>query len=242
MIELTEEQIYDYIQCPLRYDARYNLRIADKNHPSLSSLLTRVANSFLLALMNGKVLTTSQIKKKWDVICENHQDMMTPQKCLDGMGLLTKMYLWAENERLRVGGMNIPFTYSLLNHDPQIMVRGEITEAVIPQTKSSVELLKLDFSNKYPDQASLDMKLKFTLDWKVLTRQLPKDIELAGIRVHHVKTDKDWFTFRHPDDYARMNAALTNVSDCINKKLFYPRETVMCASCDMKMYCSAWRG
>lgn len=240
MLELTEEQIFDYIKCPLRYDARYNLGIAVKNHPSLNELLNRVANAFLLNLMNGKILSTGSLKKKWDRLCEEHRDIMTPQACLNGISLLTKMFLWAQDKQLLISDIKTPFRYSILNNDPQIMIRGELNEALVPKKDGTFELLELDFSNRYPDQAILDMKLKYTLDWKICQKQLHD--KLTGIHIHHVKSGKDWFTFRSIEEFQRMDAAFKNIAACIDKKLFYPRENVLCSSCDMKLYCHAWRG
>lgn len=239
MIELTENQLFDYIKCPLRYDAQYNVGMAVANHPSMNELLGRVTRAFMVNLMNGKVIPTSQIKRKWDKICEDNH--IVPQKCLEGMGLLLKMYQWAESEQLTVLDINAPFQYSILNISPQISIRGEVHEYIVPKDNNRFELLEIDFGNRYPDQAILDMKLRYTIDWNVCRNRI-KDAELAGIHIHHVKSNKDWFTFRGPDDFVRLDESIKAIASCIDKKIFYPRENVLCSSCDMKMYCRAWRG
>ena len=241
VIELSEEQIYDYAICPLRYDSRYNLKIATQNHPSFKSLLDRVANSFLLNLMNNKVLSTSELKKKWDVTCEGYKDIIDQNGCISGMGLLMQMYLWAEEQELCVSDLKSPFLHRIAGSNPPVNIRGETAEALIVKDRKSYELLVIDFSPRYPDQALIDMKTKYTLDWAVYKNFLP-DMKNLGIRIHHVKKNKDWYTFRTEESMQRMNASFRNIATCINEKLFYPRENIMCAACDMKLYCKAWRG
>ena len=87
---LTEEQLFDYIACPVHYDTVHNKGFAPHDRESMARLLTKVANAFYLNLMNGKVLPTSTLKKKWDSICETHKDYVTQQRCLEGMGQLRR--------------------------------------------------------------------------------------------------------------------------------------------------------
>lgn len=238
-IEITEEQLFDYMNCPLRYDARYRLKAVTKNHPSMNTLLNRVANSFLLALMNGVVLPTSQLKKKWDKICEENRDIISQKKCIEGISDLIKMFQWAEDKQLRVSDVQIPYSY--LSSDKNIIVSGIVRGAAIPMEKGKYELLELDFSSKYPDQAMLDMRLKTTLDWFACQR-IYRNNELAGVHVHHVKSNRDWFTYRGADEKARLDASVLGIVTGVQQKIFYPRESAFCSSCDMKNYCRMWRG
>jgi hypothetical protein len=40
----------------------------------------------------------------------------------------------------------------------------------------------------------------------------------------------------------RAKESITAIVKGIQNKIYYPRESVMCAQCDMKLYCRAWRG
>ena len=236
--ELTETQIFDYIKCPLRYDSQYNLKIVPENHPSFAQLLNVATSAFLLSLMSNKVMSTGLLKRKWDIICEEHQDITSPQTCLDGLTALINMYRWAENEQLIVSDLKIPFTYAGV---PNLFVTGEIEGAIVPVKRKSFEILYLDYGYKYPDQALIDTKLKYTMDWVAFKTLYPKQ-RLAGIRIHHVKSAKDWYTVRAKEDFLRLREAVRNIAVSIKNRLFYPRENVMCSSCDMKLYCRVWRG
>ena len=236
--ELTETQIFDYIKCPLRYDSQYNLKIVPENHPSFAQLLNVATSAFLLSLMSDKVMSTGLLKRKWDIICETNQDIISPQKCLEGLTALINMYRWAENEQLIVSDLKIPFTYAGV---PNLFVTGEIEGAIDAVKMNSFAILYLDYGYKYPDQALIDTKLKYTMDWVAFKTLYPKQ-RLAGIRIHHVKSAKDWYTVRAKEDFLRLREAVRNIAVSIKNRLFYPRENVMCSSCDMKLYCRAWRG
>ena len=92
----------------------------------MNSLLNLVNNSFMINLMNGKVLTISQLKNKWDRVCEQNAEYITGKKNLEGMGLLNKMYLWASDHQIRVADIKTPFKYSILKEEPQVIVKGEV--------------------------------------------------------------------------------------------------------------------
>ena len=242
MFEITENQLFDYIKCPLRYDAQYNLDIVAQNQPSVNSLIGKVGNAFLAKLMNGEIMPTHILKRRWDKICEENQDIISQKSCLGGMSKLLNMYRWAEDNQLMVADMNIPFAYTIPSH--QIQVAGQIAEALVPNSKDKkkYELLVLDFSDRYPDQSILDMKIKYTLDWEACRLRVSNRFELGGIHVHHVKGDKDFYTFRTKEDVTRLNQGIINICRGIQNKVFYPRESVMCSQCEMKLYCRAWRG
>ena len=236
--ELTETQLFDYIKCPLRYDSQYNLKIVPENHPSFAQLLNVATSAFFFGLMNGKVMSTGLLKRKWDAVCEANQDIISPQKCLEGLSALLNMYRWAENEQLMISDLKIPFTYTGV---PNVLISGEIEGAIVPVKRKKFEILYMDYGYRYPDQALIDTKLKYTLDWVAFHDLFPKQ-KLAGIRIHHVKTSKDWYTVRAKEDILRLREAVRNIAVSIKNRLFYPRENVMCSSCDMKLYCRAWRG
>lgn len=46
--------------------------------------------------MNGDVVLPSKLKSMWDQVCKKYSDYISPQKCLDGITALMKMYNWAK--------------------------------------------------------------------------------------------------------------------------------------------------
>lgn len=240
MAELTEEELFDFIRCPIRYDAIRNKRIITGQEDSMPRYLEKVAHWFFLQLMNGVVPATSKLKQKWDKLCEQHSDYITPQKNLEGVDKLMKLFRWAEDEQLVVGDTDIPYEYAIKDERGVVSFRGEIgTVAQALKRSPKPFLLYLDFGNKYPDQAMLDMKLKYTLDSYAIAELSNKCL---GIKIHHVKSGNDFYTMRQAQDYERMKKVVANVARSIQQKLYYPRENVMCANCDMENFCRIWKG
>lgn len=236
-IVFTEEQFFHYVHCPIHYDTIYNKKFSPAKNINMNALLCRVAKSFYTRLLEGAVMPTSEIKKRWDKLCEQNQDIITPQKGLDGLGQLMKMYTWAEKVQLRIVDQDIP--YSMLLHGKDGMLidfRGHI-DTIAMDKDNKLYILVLDFGNRYPQQSYIDMKMKFSLDSLAFDKVYNK---IAGIKVHHVKNDKDFYSLRKKEDYARIEKAIGNVVFAVKNELFYPRETVFCTSCDLIHFCKAW--
>ena len=67
---MTEVEFFDYIKCPVFYDAVHKKQLPFVFQPTMNELLNRVALRFFLNLMDGKIMKMSQIKKAWDTICD----------------------------------------------------------------------------------------------------------------------------------------------------------------------------
>lgn len=236
-MQLTEKEFFDYLKCPIHYDTIHNKHFSPPGVVSLSSLLGHVAASFYTGLLNGKILSPNDLKRRWDRLCETHSDYMTQQRCLDGMGQILKMYRWAEKEELRIADRTIPYVLTINGKHGITDFRGSI-DTVAVNKDNSFYLLTLDFGNKYPTQSFLDMKLKLSLDSYAFNTVYNR---CAGIKVHNVKHDKDFFSIRGNDDYARLCTAIDNVAYCVKEKIFYPRENAFCPSCDLIHFCRAWK-
>ena len=234
---LTEDEFFHYLKCPIHYDTIYNKKFSPEQLPTMRSLLEKVTKYFFTNLMQGKVPTTNEIKRRWDKQCELHPDIITAQKTLDGLGLLMKMYRWAEEVELRIIDQQIPYVIGVDDLEGErFEFRGHI-DTVAADKENELYLLSMDYSNRYPMQSYLDMKLKFSLDSFALNALYNKS---AGIKIHYVKNHKDFYTMRKEDDYIRAKKALANVFYAIEHDIFYPRETAFCTSCDLIHFCRAW--
>ena len=182
-------------------------------------------------------MPTSSIKSAWDRICEKNPDIITPQKGLDGLGQLMKMYRWAEKVQLRVVDHHIPYSIGIDTRVGRVDFRGHIN-CIAADNNNEIYLLDLDFSNRLPNQIFLDTKLKYTLDSLALNKVYNK--WAAGIKIHHVKNDKDFFSIRKQEDFNRLETAISNIVYSVQQDIFYPRESAFCSSCDMMDFCRAW--
>lgn len=236
IFQLTEDEFFQYIRCPLHYDSVYRKKFSPTANTTMNTLLAKVAAAFYSRLMNGNVMTTGQLKQKWDRICEEHDDYITPQRCLDGIALIMKLYNWAADIELRIADRNVPYVVGIQGAHGTTEFSGHI-DTIAVDKDNSFYLLVTDFSNRYPNQSILDTKLKFSMDSYAFRAMYHK---WAGIKVHHVKSAKDFFTSRRKEDDLRLTTSIDNVAWSIHNKIFYPRESAFCSSCDLVNFCRAW--
>lgn len=228
---MTEIEFFDYIKCPVFYDAVHRKKLPFMFQPTMAELLSKVSNKFFLNLMNGKVLAASTLKTTWDKICEENK-FITSTKCLEGIDKITKMFRWASNIELRILDVNVPYMIPIKNGD----FSGEISTIAV-NSKGNPELLVMDFSNKHSDQSMLDMKLKYALDALAFKQNYGQEI---GTHIHNAKYDEEYYVYSTRDDFIRAKTALDSVSKAIEEQIFYPRENAFCASCEMKVFCRQW--
>lgn len=236
---LTEEQLFNFMRCPIRYDAIWNKHLITAKEDTTTALLRKETNHFLIQLMNGKVMSTESLKNRWDRACEGSPSM-TPQRNLEGFDKLMRMYRWAADEQLVVGDINIPYTLPFWSDSlgGAFDFQGQIACIAMGAHAKKPCLLYLDYDNRLPDQAFIDMKLKYTLDAWAARKLTGKKL---GTKIHHVKSGKDFFTMREIMDFQRMATVITNVMESIHLSLYYPRESVMCKQCDMLNFCRVWK-
>lgn len=234
---LTEQQLFDYITCPALYDVKHNKNIQIDEPVSTSKLLNKVAKFFYVSLLNGKVPSSSDLKKKWDSICSQHIGYMDSKRNLEGISLIMKLLQWASSEEIRVVDIDSQYRTMFKSDIGPVELAGTMG-TILALPKERFELLVTDFSNRLPEQTLIDMKLKYTIDSHAFQGVYNKRVD--GIKVHNVKNAKSFLTFRSQDDFCRLERTVANVAQCIKSNLYYPRESVMCSTCTTKDYCKAW--
>lgn len=231
MIKLTETQLFDFMNCPAYFDTLYVKKLPAEERQSMSSLLSKVSSYFYLHLLNGKVCTLAELKKKWDSICEANG--LSAKQALEGMGEVARFANWMGHEQPVVLDINTPYIIKV----GDVELSGNLTPVF--KRGGEKELVVTDFSTKAPDQRLIDMKLKYTLDAYVCRELFQENI--AGIRVHSVKHNKDFRTTRSEPDYDRLKSTIEGIGKAIKEEAFYARESFMCTNCPAFTYCRFWK-
>ena len=230
-MRITEQQLFDYIECPAIYHIKYNMKIDIPEEIHLSKLLNSVSNFFYLNLLNGKIPTYNQIKKKWDALCEQYK--LDNKKVITGWGYVLKLIEWCENNKICVADVSSNYMISL--GEDQLI--GNI-ETILVTPQKQIELFYTNFSEKALDPILIDMKLKYGLDalgFYTLYNKMP-DIQ----KILSVKYNEVLLTNRTQPDITRVRDTIQNVINCIKNNLFYPRESAFCKTCPAKQYCKYW--
>lgn len=232
-MKITDEQLFDYITCPAYYDMKYNKNIPTQGQPTMQKLLDKVSRYFFSNLLNKKVCTMDELKKKWDKTCEQNKEYINSRKNLEGMNYIINFARWAADNKVVL--VDFESDYTVIVDD--IQVQGTIGPvAALPGRKC--ELISSRFSNREPEQTDIDKKLKYTLDCLAFKQAYNHDI--SAIKVIHFKNGKELTTNRTQLDYDRLLSTIRGVANGIGSDSYYPRESVFCSQCEMKLYCKYW--
>lgn len=229
---LSEQQIYDYIDCPVKYAILHQDSIPVPEQVSMNILLHRVANAFCLSLLNGIVQDQAWLKKKWDMYARKYKHYLNDKRVLMGMRELSAFWKYCQRTELQIVDVQSQFTIGF----PSAKVRGVLGAVALRNNK--LELFIPDFSPKSPDQSILDLKLQYTMHCYAFRTLYQR--ELSGIHIAHIHTGKEYYTYRKRDDYLRLETTVESVARAIRQRIYYPRENVLCPLCKIKDLCRSW--
>lgn len=231
---ITEEQLFNYISCPLKYDLIYNKKLNIGEPKTLPRLLAPIEKFLFINILNGKVPHINELKKKWDNTCSDNEDYIDDRKCINGLGLIISLYNWVYANKIIILSCSSKYEITTSNNNSIVGSLGAVTSS----NGTGYELLYSNFSDKLLTQFDIDSKIKYTLDSYAFEKLYNQKVN--GLKIHFVKQDKDFFTTRNEDDYNRLEAIIDSVCNGIDNKVYYPRESYMCEKCQGRGACLMW--
>ena len=234
VIEITEDQLVDYITCPNLFYLKYVNSIRPKTHISVKSILLSTRDKLLYQILDGKFIDGNKYVNDFVKECQNNNFLSTNRSVLHGMRKLNIFHGWCIKNQLVLADMGTEFELPFPKDNA--ILKGNF--GIIRYRNQHLELLAVDFTDRDPDQALLDISLRYTLQSYAIKRLVPK-YELSGVRVLAVRQDRinEFETFRTPLDYERLEDTVSMVIKAIRNEVYYPRETFDCARCPVKIYC-----
>lgn len=238
-MQITEQQLFDYINCPAKYQFKHEQGIFLNKNTTIKDILATTASYFYsYVLENKKTPTLKVLSKKLEALYLKHKDDIPEKKYNDALLSLRNFYNWACSEKIAVIDSCMPYslTYNGIN------LTGVLSPIAINNSNGNkmLEFLILNFSSRNIDQLSLDSRLKYSIDIFAFN-QASNSTRVSGIKYHNVKTGKDMLSMRSQSDFDRLLETLDGVVAGISNKAFYPRESSFCSTCEYKHMCRAWK-
>ena len=88
-INITEQQFFDYISCPAKYDMRYNKKINIADKFSINSLLKNATYYFYFYVTNNlKTPSLNMLTSKFESISKPYMDIISSKQYTDALFLL----------------------------------------------------------------------------------------------------------------------------------------------------------
>lgn len=236
--DITEDQLFDYLYCPIYYQLKYkHARFLVDRPPTMNRLLNQIVRGFCIKLRDGIVEPLPVLRRRWDMLCKKYPSYLNNQRIREGIADLNKVYNWAYANELRIA--NVGSNYTLLARDGQDEITYHGTLGIIIANHNNIpENLVFDFSKTVQDQALLDLKLKTTFEHIGFYALYNNKLTLAGTRIHNVKHGKDSYTTRDiMSELPRIKKIIINVFRAIQNEIWYPHETPLCKSCNVRDFC-----
>ena len=176
--QLTEEQLQDYMSCPIYFNIKNKSKLKVEPQPTMSKLLNKLVSGFCIQLMDGEVQRLDIIKRKWDMLCRRYPDYINNERARNGFSLLCSFYRWAAENEIIIADVGSPYMLRVQENGFNIEYRGSLGIIALNKNNDPENLL-IDFSSRLPDQSLIDLKLKTSLD-HIGFRQLYKK-NLSGM-------------------------------------------------------------
>lgn len=227
------EEVEDYIKCPNYFYMKYLTKIPTINNPTFKKLVQTIIDAYLARLLNGKILSMLEAKRKWDKLAEQYPEVLTPKKIIEGIGIFNKFNDYCHANRVIIADMNSEYQ---MNFKDNIVVKGKIG-ALRYYDKDNLELFIVETSQKIPDKTLIDMSLRYTMQLYAINKLTGSRVKVNGLRIYHVKSGKEITSYRTQKDFIRLEKTIEAVAKAVRNKIFYPHEDYLCHQCSYKNYC-----
>lgn len=235
LIELTEDQLEDYIKCPNLFYIRHVNNILPRKQITIRTITEKYVNQMFYTLMDGKIPNIDHVLLDFSKECMEHKYPAINRDVQKASNQIVTLFNWLISNRIQIADTGSPFelTFPASN----VILKG--TFGKIRYNNDKLELLVTDLSNKDPDQNLIDISVRHTLQAYAI-HKLIKKYELSCIRVLSVRYNRvtELFSYRSPIAFARLENTVNNIANAIRNNIFYPRESFECARCPVKAYCA----
>lgn len=231
---MKEREFFEYIRCPLRYQFVKNGMDLGSDR-TFKKLVYSAINHYYSAKTNGMKADVNSLKRKWDSICQQNQDILNPKKVLEGWGMLYRTYEYIEQNSIVFMDINTP--YSLEIPGTKINITGQLDPIIDKGTH--IEIFITCFDKVLPDRLDIETRLKHTIDAYAIKKMFNKDVV---INYYVPAQGKSVQALRSSNDFQRLKSIIENVGKSIDSNIIYPRETFLCSSCLARDLCKSWTG
>lgn len=231
-MDITEREFFEYIKCPMRYEfIRKGINIGQDK--TFKKMVYSAINHYYAAKTNGMKADANTLKRKWDNICSQNSDALSPKKVLEGWGLLYRVYEYIKYEEIKFMDINMPYTLEIPG--TQISISGQLDPLI--DKGDYIEIFITAFDRVMPERLTIDTLLKHTVHALAIKQMFNKDVV---INYYVPSQGKCIQTIRGTKDFNRLEHIVKNIGKSINENIIYPRETFFCTSCLAREICKAW--
>ena len=260
-MELTVDELYSYLQCPLKYRFSHIEKLPDKSDYKNSQLFStgihKVITWFYYQVQNGTMPTVRQLRDKWASYYyeifegdkRTKENFLAPRTRIDNQRitqLLNRGYetiyaFYAENKD--DPGIPIAVNYPFrIAFDDNLIIKSEfelIREKVDKKLQTRfieiVDFKTNGYTKDSTDGFFLRHDLRATLMYYAFQQQFKSTPDRFVF--DYIGTPHTIMLQRNENEINRLKSVLKGVSNGIKNEDFYPRQSFSCKTCSMREYC-----
>lgn len=234
---MEDSQIYEYCSCPFRYSIIYENDTAVPVKRTLNTFLQNVTREFFTFLYSGEVKDMPWLKERWDAQVAKNKRYFSDKTGRGSLTGLQKLYaFWKIAQKKSLQIVDLASPYELLF--PGVTVVGKMLPVSYIARNKKYYFTVVDYNEKSPDRILFDSKIEYTMQCMAWRKTYDRDIH--GIRLIHVATGKEYYSLRGINDFRRLSTIVESVSKALRARIFFPNESYVCASCQVKDICRMW--
>jgi CRISPR/Cas system-associated exonuclease Cas4 (RecB family) len=246
-MKISLQEVQDYISCPLLYDFKYRHGLPENENLNreVAEKMLKVVYYFYFKVMDGHAPALETLKNKWETIWFGKMSpmeyMLTPRT--DKMDTGQKAVPMIDN--FFKENYYTPGTPLVINSDFEVEVGDHevsgtihLVREVQDGPRKVIELLEYKTGTHTPSEWMVENDLVLSLN-SFAFRRIYKHREQRAV-AHYLRSNKYFATMRTEEHYRRMTTTIDMIARCLQRGIFYPRQTFLCSTCSYKYYCSAW--
>lgn len=260
-MELTIEELYAYLKCPLQYRLTYKENIPDKsdykNAVLYSKGIHQVISFFYYEVMQGRMPTLRQMRDKWahyyyeifEDDARTKENFLTPRTKIDNQriqqllarGYETVYAFYAEKKDNPGIPIAVNYPYRIV-FDDNLIIKGEfeLIRETIDKAAQTRFIEIVDFkTNGYTNDSTDGFFLRHDIRATIMYHAFHEVFQQTPDRFvfDYVGTPHTIALPRNDNEVNRLKSILKGVSNGIKNEDFYPRQSFVCKNCPMREYC-----
>jgi CRISPR/Cas system-associated exonuclease Cas4 (RecB family) len=258
--ELSMDDIYTFLQCPLKYQLTSIHEVPNEDDYKSAVLYSKgihqTISYFYHEIMQERLPTLRQMRDKWahyyyDVFEDDKRtkdnflnartgtDHQRARQILNrGMEAIYAFYKENKDNPGTPIAVNYPFRIAI---DDETVLTGEfelIREKTEKDGRRFIEIVDFKTSNDKTDASSGFFQrhdLRATAMYLAFQEQFGSTPD--RFLFDYVGKDKQLLLYRDENEIKRLKSVIRGVSNSMKSQDFYPRQSFMCKSCSMLNYC-----
>lgn len=223
-------------KCPVKYDMKicgYNV-----SHKTYNDFLNDLYSYLLAAMFYHGDKAINLAEAYWEDCYRKNQDIISEKDWLKGVQYMCNIYDYIvfHEPKLHIIAVNHPYLIEFPEHG--VALSGMIPMIANEGNSKQYIIIDPSFSNKMKSTNDIDHDIKYSAYSKAI-RDLYNGTAIIINRNFNLNQESSPI-IHNEIHYSRLGTIVKNTAECMDKKLYVPRDDYTCNSCKLHKLCTYW--